>query len=225
LIVEKRYRKGLFENYGDILAAQFVNQGREFQAFRYTLSDRTEFFNAKGEAVRKTFLKAPLHFTRISSGYSLHRRHPILNVVRPHRGIDYAAPVGTPIKTVADGVVICRRYDRHAGRYVKVRHCNGYVTVYNHMSRFARDVKRGSRVEQGQVIGYVGSTGLSTGPHLDFRVKKNGHYLNPLKIKSEPAKPVPQQEMQAFQDTIKPLVAVLEGQKPYFAMFSKEENG
>ncbi len=224
LIVEKRYRKGSFDNYGDILAAQFNNQGQKFMAFLYELDGRAEYFNAQGKSVRKTFLKAPLHFTRISSGYSMHRKHPILNVVRPHQGIDYAAPTGTPIKTVADGVVICRRYARHAGRYVKVRHCNSYVTVYNHMSRFARGIKRGSKVKQGEVIGYVGSTGLATGPHLDYRVKQNGRYRNPLKIKSDPAKPIPQSEMKQFQSKIQPLLAVLEGQKPHLAMISNDED-
>ncbi len=224
LIVEKRYRKGAFDNYGDILAARFTNRGDDFMAFLYELDKRAEYFDSQGKSVRKTFLKAPLNFTRISSGYSLHRKHPILNVVRPHQGIDYAAPTGTPIKTVADGVVICRRYARHAGRYIKIRHCNSYVTVYNHMSRFARGIKRGSRVQQGDVIGYVGSTGLATGPHLDFRVKQNGHYRNPLKIESDPAKPIPESQMKRFQAKIKPLLAVLEGQKPHLAMISKGEN-
>ncbi len=223
LIVEKRYRKGEFAGYGDILAAQFTNKGQTFQAFLYEQDKgRCEYYTAQGQAVRKTFLKAPLNFTRISSGYSLHRRHPILNVVRPHRGIDYAAPSGTPIKSVADGVVIKRTYDKHAGNYVKIRHRNGYITIYNHMTRFASGIGRGVEVKQGDVIGYVGSTGLATGPHLDYRVKKNGEYINPLKIKSKPVEPLPKEELPRFKEKIQPRIAVLEKEKPLYA--AKEQS-
>jgi len=218
LIVEKRFRKGEFQGYGSILAAQFENQGRVYQAFRFEKGNgREEYYTAKGQAVRKTFLKAPLNFTRISSGYTWRRKHPILKKVRPHLGIDYAAPRGTPIKTVADGTVLRASRDRAAGNYIKVRHTNGYVTVYNHMCRFARGVRQGARVTQGDTIGYVGSTGLSTGPHLDFRVKKNGSYINPLKIDSRPVEPVPQSEMARFEHVIQPRLAVLEGKRPLYA--------
>jgi murein DD-endopeptidase MepM/ murein hydrolase activator NlpD len=218
LIVEKRFRKGEFQGYGSILAAQFENQGRVFQAFRFEKSNgRVEYYTAKGQAVRKTFLKAPLNFTRISSGYTWSRKHPILKKIRPHLGIDYAAPRGTPIKTVADGRVLRASRDRAAGNYIKVRHTNGYVTVYNHMCRFARGIRQGTRVTQGETIGYVGSTGLSTGPHLDFRVKKNGSYINPLKIDSRPVEPVPQSEMARFEHVIQPRLAVLEGKRPLYA--------
>jgi murein DD-endopeptidase MepM/ murein hydrolase activator NlpD len=223
LIVEKRFRKGEFQGYGPILAAQFENQGRVFQAFRFEKSNgRVEYYTAKGQAVRKTFLKAPLNFTRISSGYSWSRKHPILKKIRPHLGIDYAAPRGTPIKTVADGRVLRASRDRAAGNYVKVRHTNGYVTVYNHMCRFARGIRQGTRVTQGETIGYVGSTGLSTGPHLDFRVKKNGSYINPLKIDSRPVEPVPQSEMARFEHVIQPRLAVLEGKRPLYASAGSE---
>lgn len=218
IIVEKQFRKGEFQGYGPILAAQFVNQGRVLQAFRFEKSNgRIEYYTAQGQAVRKTFLKAPLNFTRISSGYTWRRKHPILKKVRPHLGIDYAAPRGTPIKTVADGTVLRVAKARGAGNYIKIRHTNGYVTVYNHMCRYAKGVRRGTRVTQGQTIGYVGSTGLSTGPHLDFRVKKNGSYINPLKIDSRPVEPVPQSEMARFRHAIKPRLAVLEGKRPLFA--------
>lgn len=218
MIVDKRYRDKEFAGYGDIQAAQFTNQGRTYQAFLFeNTKGRCEYYTPDGQAVRKTFLKAPLNFTRISSGYSLHRRHPVLNVVRPHRGIDYAAPRGTPIKSVADGKVIEKDYEKGGGRYIKIRHKNGYVTIYNHMHRYARKIHRGAEVAQGQIIGYVGSTGLSTGPHLDYRVKKFGHYINPLKIKSKPVRPLPEDKMPAFKKKIQPLAAVLQGKKPMYA--------
>jgi murein DD-endopeptidase MepM/ murein hydrolase activator NlpD len=218
LIVDKRYRDGEFAGYGDIEAAQFTNGGRTYQAFLFeNVEGRCEYYTPEGQAVRKTFLKAPLNFTRISSGYSMHRRHPVLNVVRPHRGIDYAAPRGTPIESVADGEVIEKAYEKGAGRYVKIRHKNGYVTIYNHMSRYARKVHPGAEVAQGQTIGYVGSTGLSTGPHLDYRVKKFGDYINPLTIESKPVRPLPEDKMAAFKKKIQPLAAVLQGKKPMYA--------
>ena len=219
LVVEKRYRDKEFSGYGPIVAAQFTNKGESHQAFLFATQDgRTEYFNAQGQALRKNFLKAPLNFTRISSGYTHRRKHPILNEVRPHLGIDYAAPRGTPVKSVADGTVIARAYQRNGGgRYLKIRHPNGYITVYMHLSRFASGVRKGTTVSQGQTIAYVGSSGLSTGPHLDFRVKKNGSYINPLKIDSKPARPVPEKEMACFQRAISPLLAALEGKNPLYA--------
>lgn len=218
LIVEKRYRKGEWAGYGDILAARFVNQGRSFQAFLFAKDNgRREYFDAKGQAVRKSFLKAPLHFSRISSGYSLRRMHPILKRFRPHQGIDYAAPRGTPVKTVGDGTVITRAYAKGNGNYLKVRHPNSYITMYLHLSRFASGIRRGKRVVQGEVIGYLGSTGLSTGPHLDFRVKKHGRYVNHLKVESTPSQPVPKAERDRYFSRIKPLLAVLEGFQPLYA--------
>jgi murein DD-endopeptidase MepM/ murein hydrolase activator NlpD len=223
LLVEKRYRFGDFAGYGNILAAQFNNRGQAYQAFLFDDGKgRAEYYNAEGQAVRKTFLKAPLNFTRISSGYTWKRKHPILDVVRPHLGIDYAAPRGTPIKSVADGEVLARAYDRQAGHYVKIRHHNGYVTIYNHMKRFARGLSRGQDVAQGEVIGYVGTTGLSTGPHLDYRVKRYGKYVNPLKIKSEPVKPVPEAKRAEFRQRVQNLIAVLDGQGSLYAYAEDE---
>ncbi len=218
-IVEKRYRDKEFAGYGDILAARFINQGHVFQAFLFFLENgRQEYFNAKGQAVRKSFLKAPLNFSRISSGYSLKRMHPILKRVRPHQGIDYAAPRGTPVKTIGDGKIVARGYQRNGGgRYLKIRHPNSYQTTYMHLSRFAGGMTVGRRVTQGQVIAYVGSSGLSTGPHLDFRVKKHGQYVNPLKVESTPTAPVPKGQRDRFFLEIKPLLAVLEGFRPLYA--------
>lgn len=219
ILVTERYRRGEFVGYGRIRAARFVNRGDKFDAFLYeTRNGRDEYFDEEGRAMRKTFLKAPLNFTRISSGYTWKRKHPVLNKVRPHLGIDYAAPRGTPIKSVAKGQVIAKDYSRGGGNYLKIRHPNHYVTVYNHMSRYASGIYPGKELEQGQVVGYVGSTGLSTGPHLDYRVKKFGEYKNPRKIESKPVKSVPESEMSAFRSTIQPLRAALDQKGPELAV-------
>jgi murein DD-endopeptidase MepM/ murein hydrolase activator NlpD len=209
-IVEKRYRNGKPAGYGRIQAAEFINQGHRYTAFYFEHKDgHGAYYDAEGKSMRKAFLKAPLHFSRISSGYSMSRMHPILKRRRPHQGIDYAAPTGTPIRTVADGTIIAKRRTKAAGRYIKIRHRNGYETVYNHMSKYARGMHKGKKVVQGQVIGYVGSTGYATGPHLDFRMKRHGKYLNPLKVKSPSGEPVPKSEMQAFRARIAPFMAAL----------------
>ncbi len=198
-LVEKRFRNGKHVGYENILAVFFSNQGQAHKAFIYKdTNGRPAYYDENGKSLRKAFLKAPLDFKRISSGYSRRRFHPILKRYRPHRGIDYAAPKGTPIKTVGDGVVIKTAYTKSAGRYVKIRHTNGYETVYNHMTKYAKGVKRGRQVYQGDVIGFVGSTGYATGPHLDFRMKKHGRYINPLKVKSPSVKPVDSEEMERF---------------------------
>ena len=198
-LVEKRYREGDFVGYGRILAAEFVNQGESHQGYLFEAEEgRPAYYDPEGGSLRKAFLKAPLAFRRISSGYNPRRMHPILKVVRPHPGIDYAAPTGTPVKTVGDGRVITVARDKAAGKYVKVRHNSVYETTYMHLSRFARGLKKGKRVQQGDVIGYVGSTGYSTGPHLDFRMKKNGRYVNPTKIKTPAAAGVPEDKLDHF---------------------------
>jgi murein DD-endopeptidase MepM/ murein hydrolase activator NlpD len=212
-LIEKRYRKGEFAGYGRILAARFENKGKIFNAFLFQESGgRCDYYDENGDSVRKAFLKAPLEFSRISSGYSRSRLHPVLKVRRPHRGIDYAARRGTPIKSIGDGKVVAKSYTKAAGRYVKVRHNSIYTTVYNHMSRFARGLRVGKTVSQGETIGYVGATGYATGPHLDFRMKKNGQYVNPLHVKSPPVEPVPEKDMPRFKTTMEPLMAVLEGE-------------
>ncbi len=200
ILLEKRFRKGKPAGYGHILAIDFHNRGRNIKAFRFTDSKgRTSYFDEAGDSMRKAFLKAPLSFTRISSGYTNRRFHPILKRWKPHHGVDYAAPRGTPIRSIGDGVVVARAYDKAAGRYVKIRHARGYETVYNHMSRYGRSIRKGVQVKQGQVIGYVGATGYATGPHLDFRIKRYGKYVNPLRMKSPPTNPVPAKDMKRFQ--------------------------
>ena len=149
--------------------------------------------------MRKAFLKAPLKFSRISSGFSYARRHPVTKKVRPHTGVDYAAPKGTPVMTIGDGTVTSIKYEGAGGNTVRIRHNSVYSTAYLHLSGYAKGLKVGQRVRQGQVIGYVGSTGRSTGPHLDFRVWKNGSAINPLKMQSPPAEPIKKASLEAFQ--------------------------
>ena len=152
--------------------------------------------------MRKAFLRAPLSYTRISSGFTYSRRHPITRKVRPHTGIDYAAPVGTEVMSIGDGVVVYKGYKRAEGNMVKIKHNSVYTSAYLHLSRYGKGLNVGDRVRQGQVIGYVGSTGYSTGPHLDFRIWKNGTPINPLKMESPPAEPLAEADMPAFKESM-----------------------
>ncbi len=211
VIIEKKFREGTFFDYGNLLAASFTNQGQTYYAYRYTdKKGNSAYYDQTGRPLRKAFLKSPLPFTRISSGYSMSRMHPILKYRRPHQGIDYAAPTGTPISSVADGLIAEVGSNNSQGRYVRVTHSNGLETIYNHMSKFSANSKKGAKVKQGAVIGYVGSTGYATGPHLDFRMRQNGQFINPLKLKSLPAEPVPAREMPNFRATIANFKAKLE---------------
>jgi murein DD-endopeptidase MepM/ murein hydrolase activator NlpD len=199
LLVEKLYLDGEFTRYGNILAADITVQGKTFTGFRFeTEPGVTGYYHHDGSSLKRTFLKSPLKFTRISSRFSYARRHPILKIVRPHLGVDYAAPRGTPVVAVASGKV--RRAGRNGGygNMVRLRHIRGYETLYGHLSRIA--VKAGTQVSQGQIIGYVGSTGLSSGPHLDFRVIHHGKYINPLKAVFPPRPPVPEESMGRFAE-------------------------
>jgi murein DD-endopeptidase MepM/ murein hydrolase activator NlpD len=210
-IIQKRYREGSFVGYGPLIAASFTNQGQTFYAYSYAdRNGNTAYYDQNGRPLRKAFLKSPLPFTRISSGYSMSRLHPILKYRRPHQGIDYAAPTGTPISTVADGIVAQVGSNNSQGKFVRVIHSNGYETIYNHMSKFAQVSKKGAKVKQGQVIGYVGSTGYATGPHLDFRMRQNGKLINPLKLKVMPADPIAKKEMPNFKAAIAEWKARLE---------------
>lgn len=175
---------------GRIVAASFTRSGKTQMAFRYVQDSITGYWDIEGENLQKAFLKAPLRYSRVSSGFSYARRHPITRTVRPHTGVDYAAPAGTPVLSIGDGVVTERKYAGGGGNTVRIKHNSVYTTAYLHLSRFAKGLSVGKRVSQGEVIGYVGSTGSSTGPHLDFRVWKNGKPINPLKMESPPAEPV-----------------------------------
>lgn len=175
---------------GEIHAAVFTHNGKEYYAHRFEQGNVTDYFDENGQNLRKEFLKAPLKFSRITSKFSNSRMHPILRIRRPHHGVDYAAPKGTPVHTIGNGVVVKASYAGGAGRLVAIKHNNGYSTTYMHLAGFGPGIHPGMRVSQGQIIGYVGSSGLSTGPHLDFRVYKNNVAMDPLKIESPPALPV-----------------------------------
>lgn len=211
VVVERRYRDGKPAGNGRLLAARFTTRGELHQAFLFQDGDRKPgYYDENGRNLRKAFLRAPLSFSRISSGFNLRRKHPITHRIKAHPAIDYAAPIGTPIHTIGEGKVVFAAYKRYNGKCVKVRHPNGWVSMYNHMSRFGKDIHPGRRVSQGQVIGYVGSTGLSTGPHLDFRLYRNGTPVNPLKVKSPPARPVSRSNMAAFRNLVAERIAFLE---------------
>lgn len=216
-VVEKRYRDGEFAGYGRIEAARFVNQGEAFNGFLFDDGEREAYYDENGRSLRKAFLKAPLNFSRISSGFSTSRLHPVLHIRRAHPAIDYAAPSGTPVKTVGDGTVVKKGWDHGGGNFVKIRHNSVYETTYMHLKGFAKGIRQGKRVQQGQVIGYVGATGLATGPHLDFRMKRNGSYVNPRRIKSPSCEPVASGRMPEFRTLAAPLMAQLDQAGPMHA--------
>ena len=193
---------------GEVLAvdtvryAIFSNGGNDLPMVMFDQKDGGNiWWNEKGESMRKAFLKAPLQYSRVSSGFSYARKHPVTRKVQPHTGVDYAAPAGTPVMTIGDGVVTSVKYEGAGGNTVRIRHNSVYSTAYLHLSKYAKGLKAGQRVRQGEVIGYVGSTGRSTGPHLDFRVWKNGTPINPLKMDSPPAEPLKEENMKAFNET------------------------
>lgn len=187
VLVEKKFIKNKYAGYGKIVAADFYNQGKLKRAVYYNDGGKNKgYYNEKGEGLERGFLRVPLNYSRISSRYSTSRLHPVLGYHRPHYGVDYAAPTGTPVKATASGIVKIKSRSKGNGNYIALRHPNGYETFYLHLNGFNRAIKQGSHVEQGQIIGYVGSTGYSTGPHLDYRIRKNGRWLNPLKFVATP---------------------------------------
>jgi murein DD-endopeptidase MepM/ murein hydrolase activator NlpD len=193
VIYDELYVDDKFFAIGKIKAAYFNHRGKDFYAIPFTQDSVFQYFDENGNSLRKAFLKAPLEFGRISSRYSNSRLHPVLKTRRPHHGVDYAAPVGTPVRTTGDGVVVEAGYNGGSGRFIKIRHNSVYTTMYLHLSRYAKGIKKGSSVQQGQVIGYVGSSGLSTGPHLDYRFFVNGSPVDPLKVEVPPSHPVKQE--------------------------------
>ena len=187
---------------GRILAAQYINEGRTHTAiFFKDKENHSDYYTSEGKSLRRSFLRSPLNYRRISSGFSWNRLHPILRIYRPHLGIDYAAPTGTPIWTVAEGTVTFVGWNGGFGRYIKIKHAQGITTSYGHLSRYAKGIKKGVKVKQGQTIGYVGSTGLSTGPHLDFRITQDGTYVNFLQTKFPTASSVKPEYFDEFQRT------------------------
>lgn len=191
---------GDFIDIGNVYYCEFVHNGKVFNAIRFVDGDKGNvYWNENGESLKKAFLKAPLKFKRISSKFTYRRFHPVRKVYRAHTGVDYAAPTGTPVMSIGDGVVISRGWGGGGGNTVKIRHNSVYTTAYLHLSRYAKGLKVGDRVKQGEVIGYVGSSGVSTGPHLDFRVWKNGTPIDPLKMESPSVEPVSKENMEAFK--------------------------
>jgi len=186
---------------GKIHGAVFYHAGEEFYAVPFIQDSVESFFDQEGNSLRKAFLKAPLRFSRISSRYSHSRMHPVLKIRRPHLGVDYAAPIGTPILAVGDGKIIKTGYTKGNGNWIKIQHNSVYATAYLHLSRYGKGIRNGVYVKQGDVIGYVGSTGLSTGPHLDFRFYKNGYPVDPLKVKAPPVEPI-KEENQLLYDSL-----------------------
>lgn len=211
VIYQKVYVDHHYAGLGKVEAADFIQKNVHHYAFYFVQKGKGDYFDEKGNSLERTFLKAPLKFRYISSRFSNHRWHPILKIYRPHHGVDYAAAEGTPVHSLGDGVVIGKGYQRNgAGNYLKIRHNSIYTTQYAHLSRFARGIRVGVRVKQGQLIGYVGHTGLATGPHLDFRVFKYGRAINPLALKSPPAKPVMAQYRPAFDSIVRRYMPVLD---------------
>lgn len=212
VLVEKRFREGEFKGYGRVLAAIFTNQDQTHRA--YLFHDDLGFphyYNPEGASMRRSFLKAPLSFTRISSGYTMARKHPIFSDVRPHQGVDYAAPTGTPVKAVGNAVVASAGWGNGYGNLIILRHAKGYESYYGHLSGFARGVRKGAQVKQGDVIGYVGATGWATGPHLDFRLKKDGKFINPAKNISPRAEPVARKLLPDFRRQMEAIRPYLDG--------------
>ena len=215
VLVDRQTVGGVFYRYGTIFAARFVNAGRVLNALIYPdARGRLGYYDLQGRPLRKQFLKAPLKFSRITSGFSPRRFHPILKRPMPHWGVDYGAPVGTPVRVTCDGTVRFVGRKGGAGKMVSVRHTNGYETNYLHLSRYAKRIHRGVRVEQGQVIGYVGQTGWATAPHLDYRVRLNGHWINPLRISSPATRPIAQPRLRRYLSYALAGQALLDGKEP-----------
>jgi murein DD-endopeptidase MepM/ murein hydrolase activator NlpD len=200
IVVEELWRDGRFLRYGNILAAEFTNDGNTHRAFRFEEQDgRAGYYDEEGNSLQRSFLKAPLSYRRISSGFSYNRRHPILKIRRPHLGIDYVAPSGTPVSALGEGTVQFAGYKGANGNLVILRHSKGFTTYYGHLRNLRKGIRRGARVAQGDVIGYVGATGRATGPHLDFRIKQGSRFVNPLQV-NVPRKGGIPQELRADYD-------------------------
>ena len=208
---EQKWQDGEFLRDGDVVAAEFVNRGRVYRAVRYLMPDGSvEYFTPEGHNVRKAFLRFPVDFARVSSGFSRNRRHPVLNTVRAHKGIDFAAPVGTPIKAAGSGRIIERGYKGGYGNAIVLAHPGSVTTLYGHMSRFKRGHRVGQKVKQGEVIGYIGMTGLASGPHLHYEYRVGGVHRNPATIKLPSAESIPAALREDFMAASAPLLAQLD---------------
>ncbi|MCF6342625.1 MAG: peptidoglycan DD-metalloendopeptidase family protein [Bacteroidales bacterium] len=210
-IFDEYYVEDEYIGLGRIKAARFFHGDKNQYAFYFEQNGKGDYFDEEGNSLQRTFLKAPLRFSRISSGFSNSRMHPVLKIRRPHHGVDYAAPSGTPVYTVGDGVVVKKGYQkRGGGNYVKVKHNGTYSTTYMHLKGFAKGIKVGKSVKQGDLLGYVGKTGLATGPHLDFRFYRNGKAVNPLKVESPPSKPIDTAYRMKFDSVVNKYILLLD---------------
>lgn len=220
ILFEKRSLDGDFTGYGNILAAEFTNRGKTIRAFRFTdpESGKADYYDANGNSLRREFLRTPIKFARITSRFSPSRLHPIRKIYRPHYGVDYAAPVGTPVQATGDGTVVFAGWSGAAGRMIRIRHKNGYETSYLHLRGYAQGIRQGVRVQAGQTIGYVGSSGESTGPHLDYRISHYRRFINPLSRRFEPASPLREELREDFLREASRLLYVLNIPAP--AIFS-----
>ena len=211
LVYEEQYLHGEKLRDGNILAAEFINQGRSYRAIRFTDNDnQARYYTPDGKSIRKAFLRTPVDFKRISSRFNPNRKHPKLNLIRAHKGVDYAAARGTPIRATGDGKVILRGTKGGYGRTVIIQHGSKYSTLYAHMNSYAKGIRNGSKVHQGQVIGFVGSSGLATGPHLHYEFRVNGVHRNPLTVRLPDAEPLPKQYLSSFSNAAQPLLAQLD---------------
>jgi murein DD-endopeptidase MepM/ murein hydrolase activator NlpD len=214
LIYEKKVVNGKQVGTGNILSARFTNRGKTYTAVRYTNKQGTSsYYNANGESMRKAFIRTPVDFARISSRFSTGRRHPVLNKIRAHKGVDYAAPRGTPIKAAGDGRITLAGRHGGYGNAVVIQHGQRYRTLYAHMNGFAKGIRSGSNVKQGQIIGYIGTTGLSTGPHLHYEFQVNGVHVDPLSQKLPMSDPIANSEKTRFMQLSKPLMAQMDKEK------------
>ena len=223
LMYEELFVNDKFVGHGDILAAEFINQGESYTAvfFKDDLG-RGDFFNLEGESMRKAFLRAPVEFSRISSSFNLNRVHPLFKTVRPHRGIDYAAPTGTPVLAAGDGRIKTASRTQPNGKYVVIQHGQQFMTKYLHLSKFGRGIKSGKMVKQGQVIGYVGQTGYATGPHLHYEFLVNGIHQNPRTVSLPKATPIAPKHKQLFAIEATRLFSLLESYKGQMRLASEQ---
>jgi murein DD-endopeptidase MepM/ murein hydrolase activator NlpD len=210
VIYEELYIGGKLLGTGRIYGAQFIRTGSVVTAVPFTQDGKESYFDIDGNSLKKAFLKAPLQFSRISSRFSSSRMHPILRIRRPHFGVDYAAPVGTPVHAIGDGRVTSATTENGAGKMVRIQHNSVYATAYLHLSRFGEGIAPGVYVKQGDIVGYVGSSGLSTGPHLDFRFYMNGSPVDPLKVEAPPVEPVSPENMPKFEKNKAVVLGLLE---------------
>lgn len=224
VVYDEKMVDGESVGIGRIWGAEFCHGGKQYYAIPFSQDGKLRYWEANGESLRKQFLKAPLKYTRISSKFSKARLHPVYKVYRPHHGVDYAAPAGTPVHAVADGTVTFRGWDRGGGgNTIKIKHAGNLETGYLHLKNFAKGISVGTRVSQGQLIGYVGSTGASTGPHLDFRIKKNGTPIDPLKMPQEPAEPISTANKAAFEAVCDRVIAELDGNEVVGGIITEQD--